>query len=251
MSARRGQGNTLWIAIAVATVLVVLIVLAIAQVRLPKPLVANSPANANAPASVAIARTNNTGASAALLQQVELYDPMPLFLPTDKNSSDPSLPVSLRREPGNVFKTISPQLTFREYEMSIELPAPVAVPKDPLEVLHTGETTNPFFTFGRINYPYTPLPKRLAFIEVLQAKSGRTVLAAPLNAGPTDVLPAVEWQPLEMVVAVETTGLIGAPTVTSGSGSEEVDDYFRAFVAKQFPLGARLPPGFYMLRIGQ
>jgi len=249
MSARRGQGNTLWIAIAVAVVLVVLVVLAIARVRLPKPLAATTPVSKLA--SVAIARADNEGASAALLQQVALYDPMPLFLPTEKNSSDPALPAQLRREPGNVFKTISPQLTFREYEMNIELPAPVAVPKDPLGALSTGETTNPFFTFGRINYPYSPLAKRLAFVEVLQAKSGRTVLATPLNAGPENILPAVEWQPLEMMVAVEATGLIGAPMVTSGSGIEEVDDYFRAFVAKQFRLGARLPPGFYMLRIGQ
>jgi hypothetical protein len=249
MSARRGRGNTLWIAIAVAAVLVVMVVFAIARVRLPKPLAATTPVSK--PASVAIARADNKGASAALLQQVALYDPMPLFLPTAINSSDPGLPAQLRREPGNVFKTISPQLTFREYEMNIELPAPVAVPKDPLEALSTGETINPFFTFGRINYPYTPLPKRLAFIEVVQAKSGRTVLATPLNAGADNVLPAVDWQPLEMMVAVETTGLIGAPMVTNGSGSEEVDDYFRAFVAKQFRLGARLPPGFYILRIGQ
>ena len=71
MSARRGQGNTLWIAIAVAVVLVVLVVLAIARVRLPKPLAATTPVSKLA--SVAIARADNEGASAALLQQVAYF----------------------------------------------------------------------------------------------------------------------------------------------------------------------------------
>jgi hypothetical protein len=250
MSATRGQGNTLGIAIVISIVVVALVVLAAARVRLPKSVDAKSSTPALV-SSVAIARADNKGGNAALLAQVELYDQKSLFSPTPDNSSDPALPATLRREPGNAFKTISPQLTFAEYEMSIVLPEPIAVPKNLVEALHTGETANPFFTFGRINYPYTPLPKRLAFVEVLQAKTGRTVLAAPLSAGPNDNLPAVDWQPLEMVVAVENSGLIGTPTVTSPSGFEEVDDYFRAFIVKQFRLGARLPPGFYMLRIGQ
>jgi hypothetical protein len=87
-------------------------------------------------------------------------------------------------------------------------------------------------------------------MEVLQAKTGRIVLAAPLNAQPTDRFPVVDWKPLEMVVAVEAAGMVGEPTVTSGSESEEVDNYFRALIVKQFRVGARLPPGFYTLRIG-
>jgi len=248
MSKARGQGNSLGIAIVIAVVLVALVVLAATRVRLPHSEDANLPKPT--PASVEITRADPNGGSAALFAQVELYDPKSLFLPTPVNNSDPALPATLRRDPSNAFKTISPQLTFAEYEMSIVLPEPITVPKDPVEALHVGETANPFFTFGRINYPYTPLPKRLAFVEVLQAKSGRMVLAAPLNSGPDNRLPSVDWQPLEMVVSVENSGLIGTPTVTTGSGFEEVDDYFRAFIVKQFRLGARLPPGFYMLRIG-
>ncbi len=248
MSAKRGQGGTLGIAIAIAAVLVVLIVLAVTQVRLPKPDV---PKTTKPTTSVEITGLDSKGANAALRAQIDLYDSRPLFLPTSINSSDPGIPAALRRDPGKAFKTISPQLTFAEYEMAIALPEPIVVPKTPVEALRIGEAGNPFFSFGRINYPYTALPKRLAFIEVLQVKTGRTVLAAPLMADPADSLPAADWQPLEMMIAVEPTGLMGAPVVTSDSGSEEINNYFRAFIGKQFPLGARLPPGFYMLRIGQ
>jgi len=248
MSARKGQGSTLGIAIAVAAVLAALVVLAVTQVRLPKSTAVKPPKVE--PSSVAIARPN--GGNAELRAQVELYDPKPLFLPTPINSSDPALPATLRREPGSAFKAIPPKPLFIEYEkLNIELPYPVAMPENPAEVWRTGETANPFFSFGRINYPYTPLPKRLAFLEVLQAKTGRTVIAVPLSTDPKNSLPAVDWQPLEMAVAVEPTGLVGEPMVTGlGSGFDEVDDYFRAFIVKQFRLGARLPPGFYMLRIG-
>ncbi len=247
MSAKRGQGNTLGIAIAIAAVLVVLVLLAVTQVRLPKSDGLKTPKPV---ASVDLTGLDSKSGGAALRAQIDLYDNRPLFLPTSINSSDPMIPAGLRREPGKAFKTISPQLTLGEYEMAIALPEPIAVPKNLVDALGTGETANPFFTFGRINYPYTPLPKRLAFIEVLQAKTGRIVLAVPLNTG-TDALPTADWQPLEMMIAVESTGLIGAPTVTKGSEFEEIDNYFRAFIGKQFRLGARLPPGFYILRIGQ
>jgi len=247
MSAKRGQGGTLGIAIAIAAVLVVLLVLAVTQVRLPKP---DAPKPTKPVTSVDLTGLDSKNGGAAMRAQFEIYDNKPLFRPTPINSSDPAIPAALRREPGNAFKTILPQLTFAEYEMAIALPEPISVPKTLVEVLSTGETANPFFTFGRINYPYTPLRKRLAFIEVLQAKTGRIVLAEPLDVG-LDAPPAADWQPLEMMIAVEPTGLIGAPTVTKGSEFEEIDNYFRAFIGKQVRLGARLQPGFYILRIGQ
>lgn len=250
MSKARGQGNTLWIAFAIATVVVVLAVLAATKVRLPK-----SPkggiAHAPSTSSVNIARADPRGGNAALLQQVELYDPKPLFLPTPINSSDPELPADLRREPGAAFRAFPAQYAIDEYDMKkVAFPESIAVPENPVQALSTGKAPNPFYVFGRIDYPYKPLPARLAFMEVQQAKSGRTVLATPLSVEQTAPLPVVDWQPMEMIIAVEATGLVGEPTVTSGSGFEAVDNYFRMYVAKQIRLGARLAPGFYALRIG-
>jgi hypothetical protein len=248
MSAKRGQGNTLGIAVAIAAVVVALMILAATKVRLPK---SDTKVPKPATASVAIARADPRGGSPALLEQVELYDPKPLFLPTLINNSDPNLPAMLRREPGTVFQSFPAGYVFDEYEMKkVAFPEPITVPATPVEVLHTGEIANPFFTFGRINYPYTPLSKRLAFLEVMQARTGKTVLAVPLVAQKSDNLPGGDWPPLEMMVAIETTGMVGEPTVTSGSGSDEIDDFFRAFLVKQFRLGSRLPPGFYTLRVG-
>lgn len=249
MSKVRGQGNTLGIAIAIAAVMVALVVLAATMVHLPKAPSGKTPSQPTS--SVAIARADSKGGNAALLQQVELYDPKPLFLPTLINSSDPALPASLRREPGAAFRDFPAQYAFDEYDMKkVAFPEPIAVPENPVQALSAGTAPNPFYAFGRINYPYKPLPAREAFLEVQQAKSGRTVLAMPLAADQADSLPAVDWQPMEMIISIEASGMVGEPTVTSGSGFEAVDNYFRMYVAKQFRLGARLAPGFYALRIG-
>jgi len=245
MSPVKGQGKALGTAICIAAVVVALVVFAALHVRLPQ-----LPENKSLkPTTLAVGMVR-ADRKDALFQQVELFENKPLFLPTPINNSDPDLPSSLHNEPGNAFKIIPPKLTFAEYEMKVALPDPVAVPENLVEALYIGEAPNPFFTFGRINYPYAPLSSRLAFLEVLQAKTGRTILAAPLPRPQTGNLPPVDWQPLEMMVAVESIGLVGEPAVTSGSGFEDVDNFFRDLIAKQFRLGARLPPGFYTLRIG-
>jgi hypothetical protein len=246
MSARKGQGSTLGIAIAVAVLIVGLVVVAASLVRLPKKAPAVEPSKSSG-TMVVVKRVD---ADNALYQQVELYDPKPLFLPTEINNSDPALPSSLRREPGSVFKAIPPRLTFAEYEMKVELPEPIAVPAGPVQALRVGEEPLPYHGMGYINYPYTPLSSRLAYLEVLQARTGKVVLSAPLTAAAGERLPSVDWKPLEMVVAVEAYGLVGEPAITTGSDSEEVDNFFRTLISKEFNLGARLAPGFYTLRVG-
>lgn len=250
MSAAKGQGNTLWIAIGAAILVAGLILFAIFHIRLPGGSKSKSKPTPTATTKQPVVGIIRIAGDHGLVQQVELSDPKPLFLPTEINSSAPALPASFRREPGRALKTIPPKLTYAPYEMKIVLPEPIPTPTDAVQAARIGDTPNPFFAFGRISFPYTPLSPRLAMLEVLQARTGRKILSAPLNAMPTEKFPAVDWQPFEMVVAVETAGLVGEPTVTSGSGFEEVDRYFRDLLLQHFRLGARLPPGFYTLHIG-
>jgi hypothetical protein len=232
------------IAIAIAVALVALVVLAATLVRLPKSAVDKPTGPTTSSVSIAPAST--------LQAQVELYDPKPLFLPTAINSSDPELPVGLRREPSAAFRAFPAQYAFDEYDMKkVAFAEPVRVPDNPVQGLAIGRAPNPFYAFGRIDYPFKPLAARQAFVEVQQTKTGRTVLALPVSADQAEHLPAVDWKPFEMMVAIEPSGLVGEPVVTSeGSGFEAVDNFFRMYVAKQFRLGARLAPGFYALRIG-
>lgn len=244
MSAARGQGNALWIAIGLALLIAALILFAAFHVKLPKPELSRPAAASNSTPRIIVKRVE------AGSETVELFDKRPLFLPTEINGSDPALPASFRREPDHILQPIPAQYAFAEYEMKVALPEPIQTPTDAVQAMRVGDRPNPFFAFGRINFPYAPVSARLAQLEVLQAGTGRMVLSLPLSAGSEEKLPAVDWQPLEMVVSVEAAGLVGEPTITSGSGFEEVDSYFRNFLLRQLHLGARLPPGFYTLHIG-
>lgn len=246
MSARQGQGNTLGVAIVIAVVLVALLALAATRLRIPKKTTETKPQNSAATAVV----VKRVESDSTLHQEVELYDPKPLFLPTAINSSDPALPSVLHREPGNMFRSIAPRFNFPEYEMKVVLPEPIAVPANPGQAARVGETPVPFYGLGYVNYPFTPLNPRLAFLEVVQVGTGKVVLSSPLKLKSGENFPAAEWKPLEMMVAVEASGLVGEPAITSGSESEEIDNFFRTLVTRDFCLGARLAPGFYALRIG-
>jgi hypothetical protein len=162
------------------------------------------------------------------------------------------LPSALRREPGAAFRAFPAQYAFDEYDMKkVAFPEPIGIPENPVQALSTGKAPNPFYAFGRIDYPYKPLPARQALLEIQLARTGRTVLSMSLPADQSVRLPEVEWKPFEMIIAIEASGMVGEPVVTSeGSGFDAVDNYFRMYVANQFRLGARLAPGFYALRIG-
>lgn len=246
MSAPKRQDNALWIAIAAALVLAGLILFGLTRIRLPE-VAGPAPAKPSNSGSTIITRID---ADSNLSGSVALFDTKILFLPTALNNSDPALPSSFRREPDRALRPLPPHYTYREYEMGVALPEAVEVPAEPVQAVRVGDMPNPYFAFGRINFPYTPLSPRLAMLEVVQARTGRLVLSAPLQARAAQKLPPVDWQPLEMLVAVEAGGMVGEPTVTSGSGFAEVDRYFRELLLQHFRIGARLPPGFYTLRIG-
>jgi hypothetical protein len=77
---------------------------------------------------------------------------------------------------------------------------------------------------------------------------GGTALVVELSS--PLALPAEDWQPFELMGVVSRSGQVGELVVTSSSGSEEIDDFFRFHLKKNMRIDDRLRPGFYVLRIG-
>jgi hypothetical protein len=179
------------------------------------------------------------------LQGSMLFDLTPLFLPTEFNSSRKEY---VPREPGAAFTGFPFKKTFADSGLELHLSPAAAVPENPAEALVGDPPGAPFIGFGRNDLKVEPLPLRGAYVEIVDAGSGRRVFGeALLDAHPPSSAP---WKPMEFIAAVDTAGLVGpvVPTVRSGVG--DVDDYLTRYLEETLRVGQRLSPGFYRISVG-
>ena len=179
--------------------------------------------------------------------EASLTDPTPLFLPTEWNAGQNALPANTQREPGGSFQGYPAKLAFAETELKLNLPSAVVVPARPADALAPDRSSVLFLGLGQVDKIVPQLVARNAFIEILAAVDGRSLLAQPLaDATPPDG----DWQPMEFLVAVDPMGLVGPPTLTESSHVAAVDGYFQNYLVKTLHAGQRLAPGFYRICVG-
>ena len=186
-----------------------------------------------------------------LRERADLFDPTPLFFPTEWNYGQRALPERMRRQPGQVFGSFEANFTFPEQNIRSYGTEKVAVPERLADVLVHGNE-KPFAGMGQIDVQRPALPERRAFLEVRGLVDGKIVLYQALNSLS---LPRLDFSPMELLVVVSSAGIVGEPVLMSESGLEEVDEevdaFFRAYLVKTFRLGERLSPGRYRILIGQ
>lgn len=183
-------------------------------------------------------------------QNDHLFDLEPLFLPSDYNTSTIQLKRQPGREPGSIAATFPPKWTISESSGGVTFPEPFSPPSTLLGALQYGEPPNPWPEVGRGDVNVPTFKPRLAFLEVADAKTGQPVFSSEIPATEGVAVPSGDWTPLEFIVAVDSSGLVGPLVITGSTATEEVETFFRTFVARTFHLGARLAPGFYTVRIG-
>ncbi len=192
-----------------------------------------------------------TGANDEVLRErAELFDPTPLFFPTEWNFGQQPLRGSLRREPGDVFESFPANFTFSEQDIAAYGVDEVVLPGQPADLLTQGSEA-PFAGMGQLDVSRPALVARSGFLEVKGLLSDKHVIAeALLGLLP----PRLDFGPLEYLVAVSSAGIVGDPILVVGSGldqvDERVDEFFRAYLVKSFRLGERLSPGRYRVLIG-
>jgi hypothetical protein len=100
--------------------------------------------------------------------------------------------------------------------------------------------------FGRRHRAVATLPTRGGVLEVVRMRDGGRIIAQDIRAEfkpPTDKL----WQPVEYIASVGPAGLVAPLTITVRSGVDEVDMFFRNYLAQTFRVGDVLAPGFYRI----
>jgi len=184
-----------------------------------------------------------------LREEAKYFDPTPLFLPTEWNTNQGPLPAAVQRQPGQVFADFDAKLTYGSAELLLPIAPAEAMPHGPADLLKD-PSRDPFLGFGRVDQPLTPLARRAAMLEIREVATGRLVPTP--NLARDVALPAsqTEWQPAEFLVCVSPEGLLGRPVQTISTDVEDLDAFFRDYLAKTVRLGERLPPGLYRVVIG-
>jgi hypothetical protein len=181
----------------------------------------------------------------ALGERAEFFDPAPLFVPTEKNFGRGQLPARLTKQPGEVFGDFEPKLNFGNAALGTYGAESLAAGEGMVEVLSRSNEV-PFAGLGEMTSSREKLPARSAVVRIarLGESGSREIVLTGIG------LPRADFAPLEFMLAVGPSGLIGAPSLAAGSGREEVDGFFQEFLASASQVGSVLPPGRYRVTIG-
>lgn len=199
----------------------------------------------SAPPFVRLSGPGQAAGDRVLQERAEFFDPTPLFLPTARNAGQGGLPAKLVAQPGQVFTDFPAkpgigQATLPPYGTDV-----VSAPEGLADVMARANEA-PFAGLGETGQPTRRVEPRAGYIQV-KSMQGNIVLASPLAAA---AVPRADFAPLEFMANLSPAGMVGDPLLVSGSGVEEVDNFFREYLVRTFRLGEKLAPGAYRVVIG-
>ena len=251
MHATSAGDRVRWVVAAGSAVVVLGALLAL--FRFPAIPTVTSPRPSSILAAPQVQIAKSATGDAVLTEELALRDMRPLFLPTERNVTvrEP------RREPGRTFLADDTlKLSFGDADLDVDAGLPPvatingkrAQEAASLDAVGRDAGDAALHGFGRAAATVEAVRPRGAAIDVVAVASGHEVLSAQLavEARPPGNKP---WEPLELLAAVDAAGLIAPLVVTSSSRVDEVDAYFRNFLARGYRIGDRLPPGFYRITV--
>ncbi|MDP1580504.1 MAG: hypothetical protein Q8M02_09515 [Candidatus Didemnitutus sp.] len=180
-----------------------------------------------------------------LRERADYFDPAPLFIPTARNFGQSGLPPRLVKQPGQVFANFEAKLNFAEGGLANYGTENLGAAENVVEILARASEV-PFAGFGEEAPRPVALEQRNAFVQIKRMTDGE--LREINLTGIT--LPRADFAPLEFVVAIGASGITGGPLLAAGSGRDEIDLFFRDYLAKTLRIGSVLAPGRYRITIG-
>jgi hypothetical protein len=196
--------------------------------------------------TLGLAQISRGEATELLAEQILAYDPAPLFIPSAMNCSEAELPAGIRPGSEGPFAEIPARFTR---STPLRFPSKLKTPRDPVEGLGRTGGNNALLALDRTDGVEATEGGAGVRIEVLKVGTRDWVGAGELPVAP--VVGFDDWQPLELMGALNREGFVGELVVMTTSGSSEIDDNFRSLLRKNVLFGGRLPAGFYTFRVGR
>lgn len=108
-------------------------------------------------------------------ERSELFDPAPLFFPTEWNFSQRPLPAGMHKLPGQIFESFEANFTMGEQGMKLYGADAFATPERLGDILAQGNAGS-FAGMGQLDPSHKALTQRSLSIEVVKLSNGKTVI---------------------------------------------------------------------------
>mgnify|MGYP003655191735 CR=1 FL=1 len=204
---------------------------------------------AQRPASggVLLADLETEEANLALIGELTLKDPTPLFLPTQWNSGQVDRAMTAERSSGASFGPIGAKWVFPDEENRLVLPDGVSVPSSAISTIDQIENGIWVGELARRGGSNRALASRAGYLEVVAVDTGKTVyervLEAPVDGQVIEV-------PVETMLAVNSSGFWLRPTVAQVAEGGAIEFDRVNLMLRETRLETILEPGFYRILLG-
>lgn len=183
----------------------------------------------------------------ALIGELTLKDPTPLFLPTRWNSGQVDRAMTTERSSGASFGQIEAKWILPDGENRLILPDGVSVPQTAISTINQVENRLSSGEFSRRDASGRTLTERAGFLEVLAVETGKTVYQRVLES---DTIGQAIEVPVEIILAVNSSGFWLRPTVAQVAEEGAVEFDRVNFLLREARLETILEPGFYRILLG-
>lgn len=242
------QRATWWLAIVTA-VLTSAGVVGLLTLRFEKAVSPIPVRSATEPASskIGLSRLEQAATADLVVEEALFYDPTPMFLPTEWNSDQNSLPSNVLSDPGQMFQDFKARLVFQRDALSLNMPEYGESLRQPTDLVSGVEDMARLSGLGARDLKIGNLAPRGGYVEVVSMATGSVTYQAPLGM---QGLGGDLWQPLELTGAVTAAGVVGQLSIVASTGGVELDQRIRDHLLKSKHLGEQLSPGFYRIFVG-
>lgn len=195
-----------------------------------------------------LTRAEATRADDVLGERLRLFDPTPLFLPVAREGFAPKVEAVRDSGEGEVARPFPARLSYDEGREVVDILRP-AIPSVPAAA---AELAAPRWFEGLASTATDgargPVATPSARVKFFRFGTGELILdkAFDLDATLTDG----GWAPMRLMVLVNEVGGVGAPSIITGSGVDEVDERIRGLAGREWVPASRLRPGIYRMEIG-
>ena len=204
---------------------------------------------AERPASVGVllADMETEEENLALIGELTLKDPTPLFLPTQWNSGQVDRAMTAERSSGASFGPIGAKWVFPDEENRLVLPDGVSVPGSAISTIDQIENKLRAGELARRDGGDRSLMARAGFLKVVAVDTGKTVYERVLDSGVEGQIIEV---PVETMLAINLSGFWLRPTVAQVAEGGAIEFDRVNFMLRETRLETILEPGFYRILLG-